>query len=296
MPALRQAAWKPGSCPSPGARAAQRAQPPRQPAQALRLLRRSVPHFRSARLQRPARVGVAPGRTQSLPRQAWRRRAVGMVQPQLAHSVPLPVGQSIDLSAGECPRQGRDPLRRKTRRVSERTCSVSTGPSARLLGPYWDHGIAELDDLPGHSPAAVEHSAFLSSPAHIRLHPQADQLDKTHSVRFWHGADIRVRRHDVRFDPKRTSHTEAPCQSGQNLLFRCKHATAREQSDESEVLIADQKGIRAVVRGWRVRPEISAGYFVTAWCCDDEVGHFGGGVSVGGRVAGLRGKRHHAQR
>ena len=45
-----------------------------------------------------------------------------------------------------------------------------------------------------------------------------------------------------------------------------------------------------------VRPEISAGYFVTAWCCDDEVGHFGGRAFVGGRAAGLRWKRLRAQR
>ena len=149
LPALRQAAWKPGSCPTPRAWVAQRSRPPRRPPQALPLLCRSVPHFRSALSQCPARVGVAPGRTQLLPRRTWWRRAVGMVKPQPVLSVPLPAGQSIDLSAGECPRPGRDQRRRKTRRVSERTCSVSTGPCARLLGPYCNHAIAELGDLPG---------------------------------------------------------------------------------------------------------------------------------------------------
>ena len=188
MPALRQAASKPGSCPSPVARAAQRAQPPRQP-QALRLLRRSVPHFRWARLQRPAQVGMVGEGTQWLPRQASGRRAVGTVQPQPAHSAPLPAGQRIDLTVGECPRQGRDQPRRKTRRVSERTCSVSTGPSARLLGPYCDHGIAELDDLRGHSPAAVEHPAFLFTSPYPFTPPK-----RTNSTRGTKSAS----------DPKRT--------------------------------------------------------------------------------------------
>ena len=181
LPALRQAAWKPGSCPSPRARVAQHARPPRQPAEALPLLWRSVPHFRSAQSQCPARVGVAPGRTQLLPRRAWRRPAVGMVQPQLALSVPLPVGQSIDLSAGECPLPGRYQPRRKTRRVSEKTCSVSTGPSARPLGPYCDHGIAELDDLPGHSPAAAEAITVVRC-----LSIQQRQIVAVHDIKWVH--------------------------------------------------------------------------------------------------------------
>ena len=49
----------------------------------------------------------------------------------------------------------RDAFRRERCSVSDRAFR------AELLGPYWDHGIAELGDLPGHSPPTVKHLAFL---------------------------------------------------------------------------------------------------------------------------------------
>ena len=72
------------------------------------------------------------------------------------------------------------------------------------------------------------------------------------------------------------------------------HSTKAKVMKSEFFDVPSTRGFRAVVN-LGVRPEISAGYFVTAWCCDDEVGHFGGRAFVGGRAAGLRRKRHRAQ-
>ena len=69
-----------------------------------------------------------------------------------------------------CPRQGTDPLRRKTRRVSKIMRSVSTRPSALLLGPCWDHGTAEPFDLQGQVPDAVTRTSAPGTKRTSRWH------------------------------------------------------------------------------------------------------------------------------
>ena len=142
LPALRQAAWKPGSCPSPEAWASKRARPPRQAVQAVQLPRQyCFRPVRSVRLQVPARVVEVLGTEPFAHGRHWGdggRRGAATVTGAFCSPSGWP--KCFDPERRNMPAtrtQAR--LRQRTRPVSKKTRSpFTTGPSVLLPGPFPD--------------------------------------------------------------------------------------------------------------------------------------------------------------